>query len=112
MHITGIKIPEANSLKISFKGKRYTVNTIFTLIYRKMKAKFNKKANMNPMQYWYETNKDLKQIMDNYYKNNIELLKDAKLKQDAIELYNNGNANEKIQVITLLSFIKKFWDKV
>ncbi len=50
---------------------------------------------MNPMQYWYETNKDLKQIMDNYYKNNIELLKDAKLKQDAIELYNNGNANEK-----------------
>ena len=24
MHITGIKIPEANSLKISFKGKRYT----------------------------------------------------------------------------------------
>ena len=50
--------------------------------------------------------------MDNYYKNNIELLKDAKLKQDAIELYNNGNANEKIQVITLLSFIKKFLDKV
>ena len=112
MHITGIKIPEANSLKISFKGKRYTFSTIFTLICKKMKAKFNKKANMNPMQYWYETNKDLKQIMDNYYKNNIELLKDAKLKQDAIELYNNGNANEKIQVITLLSFIKKFLDKV
>ena len=79
MHITGIKIPEANSLKISFKGKRYTFSTIFTLICRKMKAKFNKKANMNPMQYWYETNKDLKQIMDNYYKNNIELLKECKI---------------------------------
>lgn len=106
----GIKIPEPNSLKLSFKGKKYAINTILTLVWRKIKVKINKNANMNPMQHWYETNEKLKEVMDSYYNDNIGLLENnMQLQQDVANLYNNGKANEKIQVITLLSFMKKFF---
>lgn len=109
----GMKIPGKSLIKIKWHGKRCDIGTILSILREKVKIKFNKQYNMNPMQYWYDTNPTLKNIMDKYYKQNIDLLKENdELKQDMIELYENGIATEKIQVITVLSFINKFFKEI
>ena len=61
---------------------------------------------MNPLEYWYNTNNDLRTFQDNYFKENIDRITNGGLKSDCQNLYNSGNAIEKNQVLTLLSAIK------
>lgn len=65
--------------------------------------------NMNPFDYWYYTNINMKTFMDSYFKSNINLLNiNTELRNDATYLYNYGNTVEKTQVLTLLAFVKKY----
>lgn len=67
----------------------------------------NNKLNMNPYDFWYENNDDLKNYLDKYFIDNIEYLsKYNELKNDCIYLYNNGCFSEKAQVLTLIEFNK------
>ena len=67
----------------------------------------NTKNHMNPFDYWYNTNEDLKIFMDEYYHENIESLDSyTPLKKDCKDLYTKGSASEKTQVLTLLAFLK------
>ena len=61
---------------------------------------------MNPIQYWYDSNENLKKFIDNYFKNHINLLSDSILKNDCTALFNKGTATEKTQVLTLLAAAK------
>ena len=106
----GKKIPKGNSIKITIKGKKYALISLPSMIKNKLIIKIRKNNDMNPVQYWYETNNELKEKMDKYYTDNINLMdKFTELKKDMINLYNTGNAMEKAQVITILSFMKKYF---
>lgn len=63
------------------------------------------KDNMNPVDYWLDTNTNLQNYIENYLKLNIEEISDNELKNDCIKLYNNKNNSVKMQVLTLLSAI-------
>ncbi len=65
--------------------------------------------NMNPVDYWYANNPELKSFMDNYWNENRDLVKDPQLKEDMRYLYEDCVAvYDKMQVLTVLSAIKKY----
>ncbi|MDH2881561.1 asparagine synthase-related protein [Bacillus cytotoxicus] len=70
---------------------------------------YNTKNGMNPFDYWYRTNSELKEFIDSYYKQNIKLLdalNEKELKVMCENLYNNGITVEKLQVLTVLATVK------
>lgn len=73
-------------------------------------SRLNSKNSMNPLDYWYNNNIELKKFMDDYFKENIDRLDSNKeLKDDCSYLYNNGKTVEKTQVLTLLSTLKLYF---
>jgi len=65
---------------------------------------------MNPLEYWYNTNIELRKFLDIYFYENIEKCRNhGKLKANCENLYRDGNAVEKNQVLTLLSALKNFF---
>jgi asparagine synthase (glutamine-hydrolysing) len=59
---------------------------------------------MVPLDYWYQSNSDIRIFQDEYFKMNIDRIKDKKeLHKDCINNYHNGTGKEKNQVLTLLS---------
>ena len=67
--------------------------------------------NMNPFDFWYETKPTLKNYIDSYFHDHIDLLDiDAELKKDTIDLFENGTFGEKTQAITLIESIKRFFN--
>lgn len=81
--------------------------------YKRMSLKFfdklsgKMKSGMNPFDFWLIENEGLKDTINAYFVSHIKLLdNNIELKQDCIQLFNNGNSGEKFQVLTLLSAIK------
>jgi len=73
------------------------------------KSSLNTKKHMNPLDYWFNNNNDLKGFILNTYRENIPLLKDEELNKDCQLLFNEGNTIEKTQVLTLLVAYKKYF---
>lgn len=99
-------------INIIYKGNKIPINKIFPLVLQKagLKARpSSTKKHMNPLEYWYNTNTDIKQFQDNYFNANIDKILSPDLKNDCMMLYNIGNAIEKNQVLTLLSAVKLFF---
>ncbi len=65
---------------------------------------------MNPLEYWMHTNQDLREYLNNYFSLPINLVQNKQLKADCIEHYERGNGVEKVQVISLLSALKLFFN--
>lgn len=61
---------------------------------------------MNPFDYWYNENEDLKHYFDQYFQEHIARLPSDKLKTDCQFLYEQGVVTEKAQVLTLLSTLR------
>lgn len=81
--------------------------------YRRMSLKFfdrrlgQMNSGMNPFDRWLSKNDKLREAIYNYFENHIHLTNNnLELQKDCIELFEAGNAGEKMQVITLLSAIK------
>ncbi|ALO35122.1 hypothetical protein CMT41_10625 [Colwellia sp. MT41] len=73
-------------------------------------SSLNTRKHMNPLDYWYNTNQDLKTYLDDYFKINIKLLAfDQELQADCIDLYENHTSIEKNQVLTLLGVVKRYF---
>ncbi|HHP5737873.1 hypothetical protein [Bacillus paranthracis] len=71
---------------------------------------YNSKYGMNPFDYWYRTNKEMKKFIDTYFEENIENLSSTKgLQDDCIQLFKEGSTVEKIQVLTLLGATKLYF---
>lgn len=69
----------------------------------------NKKRerSMNPFEVWYRTNASLAQFTGNYFNNHLDLITDKTLKTDCEYMFKTGTFIEKLQVLTLLSFLKQ-----
>ncbi len=79
-------------------------------VYRFIKKKVfgpNPINSMNPFEYWYNNNSNLRNFISNYFENHIDLLIDnSSLKKDVIPLFKKGSFLEKTQVLTLLAAMK------
>lgn len=67
------------------------------------------KNNMNPFDYWYQTNPGIRRFVDTYYAENIELCKGDGVYADMKKMFAEGNATEKLQVLTILAVKKKYF---
>lgn len=110
----GVKIPKKSKFEIKIKGNKYSISSILSICGNKLRNRFNRRNNdMNPIQQWYDNNEELRNKMDMYFKDNIYLMsKYQDIKLDMEELYNLGTAMEKSQVITILSFMKKYFKNI
>ncbi|KKK56307.1 hypothetical protein LCGC14_3065820, partial [marine sediment metagenome] len=77
------------------------------------KMKITRKYGINsntPLSYWYNSNAEVKKHIDDYFDQNINRLdKYSELQNDCGKLYSIGNGLEKIQVITLLGVMKRYF---
>lgn len=107
-----------NGLKISnskfgvpIKGKFIKFDTIPSRVKLMVENWVNKENGMNPTDYWYSTNKELKKYMDNYFEKNKKLKElDLELYGDAKWLYENGNTIEKMLAISLVGSVEKAYE--
>lgn len=104
------KVPVNYSYWIYIKGKKIPLNQLPLRILMKLKLikeGIDSPKHMNPLQYWYKTNNDLRIFMDDYYSENIQLLNSySNLKSDCEKLYFSCKGTEKNQVLSVLSSIK------
>ena len=111
-----LNFKERKEFTIPIKGKQVKVSTLKKVILGKMglvKNTGSRKTNknqMNPLDFWYETNPDIKEFQDQYFSKSIDFLKEhGELQKEVKDLYQNGTAIEKNQVLTLLSSLKMFF---
>ncbi len=101
--------PSPNQFSINYKGRQILLKKLPSAMLQKLGLKSDPKStknHMNPLEYWYKTNNDLRTFQDNYFKENIDRITNGGLRSDCQKLYNSGNAIDKNQVLTLLSAIK------
>lgn len=109
------KVPINYPYWIKIKGKNIPFNQLLAKLLSRLgftKYGINTKNNMNPLEYWYNTNPELKNFMDDYFGENISML-DAYIDLKAVcsDIYNDikNTGTEKIQVLTLLSAVKNIY---
>ena len=64
------------------------------------------KNNMNPVDYWYQTNPRLKEFMDGYWEEHSHLIPEGLLKEDMTHLYKDCVLYDKLQCLSVLSAMK------
>ena len=64
------------------------------------------KNNMNPVDYWYNTNPRLKEFMDNYWDNHNHWIPEGQIKEDMTHLYKDCVLYDKLQCLSVLSAMK------
>jgi len=97
-----------------FRGNNIPLSKIISLVLYKIglkKSSINTKNHMNPLDFWFSQNENIRSFQENYFKENIELLEDIELKEKCIRLFNEGNAVEKNQILSLLSANKIFFNE-
>ena len=66
---------------------------------------------MNPTEYWYRTNKNLKEFIQSYFYENIHSLdKYPELMNNGKTIFDNGNLMRKTQILTLLEAMKLYFN--
>lgn len=104
------KVPVNYKFWLNINGNKAPINQLHNKIATKLgieKYGFNTKNNMNPLEYWYNSNSDLKEFMDGYYNKNIHLLNNfTPLKYECEKIYWRGKLSERQQVLSLLGIIK------
>jgi len=70
------------------------------------------KNSMNPMEYWYSTNSELRDFIDDYYNVNIDKLKKYPNEYALVDdLFRKGTIKEKLIVLTILSVMKQYFNE-
>ncbi|WP_299714633.1 asparagine synthase-related protein [uncultured Tenacibaculum sp.] len=99
---------------ITYKGKSIPIRKIPQILFNKLgvlKIGTNSKFHMNPLDYWYKNNSNIRAFQDGYFLEQINKLDlYPELKSDCIKLYEKGTAIERNQVLTLLSSVKLFFN--
>lgn len=65
------------------------------------------KHNMNPIDYWYQSNPFLREFIDSYWKDNEYLLPHNQLGKDMLHLYKDCAFFNKLQALTVLAALKR-----
>lgn len=63
---------------------------------------------MNPYDYWYETNSETRNFIDNFFANHLYLLDNFPEIKTACKKVFSGNAFDKLLAISLLATIKAY----
>ncbi len=107
------EIPEAAEYPWEIYGLRITAGSVprfISGVLRILRRRFYGNdycTSMNPMEYWYASNPELRSIISAYYSENIGRLSNHPgLMKDAQNLYAEGTFLEKTQVVTLLAAMK------
>lgn len=100
---------ERTGLKPNKKWK-----TNFSRYTKKIKKEFylftnrGDKLSMNPLDFWFQTNKSIQEFYTHFFENHITLVSpNQELYTDLNSLFTKGNLTEKALVLTLLELIKK-----
>lgn len=64
------------------------------------------KNNMNPVDYWYNTNSHFKEFLDQYWDENCHLIPEGQMKEDMAHLYHDCVVYDKLQCLSVLSAMK------
>lgn len=114
MTVFGNKVPHftdpsfGNYLK-GFVLRRLGLREKFNKPTTSQTFKLSTKQNMNPVDYWYNNNQELRSFMDGYWYENKDLIQDEQLKKDMRFLYEDCEAvYDKLQTLSLLSAIKAY----
>lgn len=106
------KVPVNYPFWININGRKTPINQLVSKFASRIGIAMygiNTKNNMNPLEYWYNTNPDLQNFMDNYFNENIHLLnKYLQLKVDCEQFYFSAKGPERVQVLSLLSTLSFF----
>src|SRR5690606_22541303 len=97
---------------IGYKGKKIPASRVVLLIFQKIgtkKSSLHTRNHMNPLDYWYSSNEDIRLFQDKYFKENINFVVNDKLREDCHKLYKEGGAIEKNQILSLLSANQMFF---
>lgn len=110
---TTIDHPQIKLLGKSFPLKKLP-NIVFKKILRNMgiKVKSGRETSkhMNPLEYWYNSNDDLRIYFEDYFNKNITLADSFnELGNDCRKIWNNQTMIEKVQVMTLLAFLRIYF---
>lgn len=63
--------------------------------------------NMNPIEYWYSSEKSIQDYFDLYYSTNVNnSYINNEIRKDIHKMFTEGSANEKTQVLTVLGMLK------
>ncbi|SHI73719.1 hypothetical protein [Clostridium intestinale] len=122
------KYPEA--AKYTYEKYRVSIdsfifkNKLFYLMLKRIPKKLKNKNNeilfklgfreskysnddMNPFQYWYDTDYNMRKNISNYFEQNLSCIDEfSNLNNDIVWMFNNSLAREKIQILSLLSAYK------
>ncbi len=92
-------------------GHATTLKTIPRKAFNKIfhRSPLNSKRHMNPFDYWYCNNSDLRKFFVDTFSESIPLLEDKMLKNDCEVLFKEGNIIEKTQVLTLLEAYRYYF---
>ncbi len=92
-------------------GHMTTLKTLPRKAFNKIfhRSSLNTKRHMNPLDYWYNNNSDLREFFVVTFNENVSLLEDKKLKSDCQKLFKEGNTIEKTQVLTLLEAYRYYF---
>lgn len=75
----------------------------------KIPKQFAYKKDMNPFDNWFISNPQLSRFMDQYYIDNISLVKDEALRNDIVATYKSGIGVFKISAVNLLAVYKRYF---
>lgn len=101
--------------QVTIKGKEYSFKQLYKFVLKKTIFRLFKfdnyglssKNHMNPIDYWFKTNKDIEVFYKKYFIENIDYLNAYPgLKEDVVQLDKKGSAVERIQILSLLSAAK------
>lgn len=67
------------------------------------------KFNMNPVDYWYNTNDELKEFIAEYWSNNKHLIRDKDIQKDLNDLFEDSVVVDKLQILSFLSANKSIF---
>lgn len=109
MNILGYEVPHYTEGDLFFKYVRGFIYRRIGLYKKGTKRKtitISSKYNMNPVDYWYNTNPRIKQFMDSFWNENKELIPYEDLKEDMTHLFEDCVVYDKLQCLSVLSAIK------
>ena len=109
---TGRRMQERDC-KIKIKGNDYELTKIIPKISNKILHDFFgrkniSKSNMNPSEFYYNSNKNLFNFTNVYFTEGLEHINDSNLRSDLLDLFSSNDHNGKHLALTLLSAIKMF----
>lgn len=71
----------------------------------------DRRHNMNPVQYWYDAIPFVREAMDGYFVEHIDLINETRLRGDLVELYQNHTAIDKTLTLSLLGYYGVLFDE-